>query len=126
MTLRREKFSGPVELSDSDEDPAMAPTVEGRLLFDAPAFQAELAKLEPTCKVDRPTLTEWAEEQGLALSPPAAVPSPPDSVPASRSHRHGRAGRAMSAITFVMLMAAGAGVAAIVFYDRVLRIITTW
>lgn len=72
VTLRREKFSGPVELSDSDEDPAMAPTVEGRLLFEDPAFQAELA------------------------------------------------------ITFVMLMAAGAGVAAIVFYDRVLRIITTW
>jgi hypothetical protein len=103
------------------------------LLMDDPALVAEIQKLDlPDTSPDderfnmRRTLVEWAEEEGLVLSPPddsigvsPYAPAMPAAVPVPAPHG------AMTGVTFVALMCVGAGTAALVFYDRVARILAT-
>ncbi len=97
---------------------------ETGFLIDEPSFARELAKLDlGPDKVDaaaaarRRTLAEWAEDEGLVLSPPddSHLELPP---PATRA-------AAMTAVTFLGLFAAGAGAAAVVFHEPLMRILAT-
>ena len=68
----------------------------------------------------RRTLAEWAEQEGLELSPPdmsAALEAP-------RSRRH-HSHDGMTVATFITLVVAGAGAAAVVFHQPLLRILAT-
>jgi hypothetical protein len=81
-------------------------------LWDDPSFVSELEKLDlrPVWHLRNdmhPTLEEWAKAEGLELPPP------------------GLAQRALTPLTFVMLTLVGAGAAAVVFHDRVTRILST-
>jgi hypothetical protein len=90
-------------------------------LFDDPAFVAALDKLDFLPDAPQPgefgyrrTLAEWAEEEGLLLSPPDD--SAPELPRASKR-------RTLNALTFVGLMFVGAGAALFVFQDRVALIL---
>ncbi len=101
-----------------------ATPVETGFLIDEPTFSAELAKLDlgpdrtdAAEAARRRTLVEWANEEGIELSPPddSYLELPP---PETRQ-------AAMTAVMFVGLMAVGAGAAAALFHDQVLRILAT-
>lgn len=99
-------------------------------LLDDPVFLAELDKLDEGLDLDtkyeehfehRPTLDEWAAEAGIVLSPP-------DHTRARRAPRATwrMTWQVMNAVAFLALVFVGAGAAAVLFHDRVLRLLTTW
>ena len=90
-------------------------------LFDDPAFAAALQQLDLPPYNPGPgefghlrTLEEWAEDEGLILSPPDTSFGAPALIGARR---------ASNVATYLALMFVGAGAAAVVFHDRVLRMI---
>ncbi|MCC7417855.1 MAG: hypothetical protein IT176_12020 [Acidobacteria bacterium] len=94
-------------------------------LCDDPAFTAALAELEigePEAGGEeagpRRTLAEWAEAEGIALSPPDD--SIDEVTPAEARPP------AMSAVAFLGLMGVGAAAAVMLFHAEVLRIVTAF
>ena len=97
---------------------------ESGFLFDQPDFKTELAKLDlgpdpadAATAARRRTLAEWADEEGLELTPPDD--SIQDVQPPTRDD-------AMHVVAFVALMFIGAAAAAVVFHEQVSRILSTF
>ena len=97
-------------------------------LFDRADFKAELAKLdlgpdptdEATTSARRRTLAEWAQEEGLELSPLD------QSVELESHAARPTSARAINIVAFVGLMLVGAAAAAAVFSEQLLRILSSF
>jgi hypothetical protein len=102
------------------------------LLLDDPALVEEIKKLDlPSESSDderfnkRRTLVEWAEDEGIALSPPDDSEALSPYAPSAPAPAPVLSAPTMSPRTFLALMLVGAAAAAAVFHDRVALILAT-